>query len=213
MIYKYILLFFMYSIFGWLMETTIQFVLKHKWVNRGFLIGPYCPIYGTGAIIIHLFLRGYITDFKVLFVMSIVVCAILEYLISYIMEKLFKARWWDYSDKKFNINGRICLETSIPFGVLGTLSVYIVNPFIFDLLNKVPISIIRMSSVVITFVLFLDMAVSLNIISRFRESTFNLKEDNSELISLKVKKELIKISKSYKRLLQSFPKLVIKKDN
>ena len=211
MVYKYIVLFFFYSVFGWLMETSCQFVVKHKVVNRGFLIGPYCPIYGTGAIIIQLFLQRYVHDLAALFVMSIVVCCILEYIISYVMEKLFNARWWDYSDKKFNINGRICLETSIPFGILGTLSVYVVNPAIFNVLNKIPANMLKYIALIITFVILCDMAISLNIISRFKDTAFNLREDNSEQISLKVKKELINISKSYRRLIQSFPKLTIKK--
>ena len=122
------LLFVIYSIIGWIVETFHCFFLTKKFVNRGFLIGPYCPIYGIGCICIIELLRKYLGDPLVLFILSALICSIDEYVISYIMEKLFKNRWWDYSDKKFNINGRICLQNSIIFGFLAFLVVYIVNP-------------------------------------------------------------------------------------
>ena len=99
----YFVLFLIYSFIGWLMEISFTLYKDKTLVNRGFLMGPYCPIYGCGCILIILLLKRYLNDFIVLFIMSMVICSILEYLTSYIMEKLFKARWWDYSKKKFNI--------------------------------------------------------------------------------------------------------------
>ena len=131
MLAKYVLMFFIYSVFGWCLENADQFLRKHKVSNRGFLIGTYCPIYGVGALLLHLLLSKYANDPIVLFILSVIVCASLEYLISYIMEVTFNARWWDYSDRRFNLNGRICLETSIPFGIFGTLSIYVFNPNIY----------------------------------------------------------------------------------
>lgn len=211
MLAKYVILFFIYSIFGWLFENICQLIEQHKVSNRGFLIGPYCPIYGTGALLIHILLKRYVSDIVVLFIMSIIVCSILEYITSYIMEKTFNARWWDYSDKKFNINGRICLEASIPFGLLGTISLYFINPFIFYLLDKVPNNILTIIAIILSFIIALDFSISLSIISKFKDVAFNLKEDNSDQISSKVKQELIKRSKNYKRLLKSFPRIKINK--
>lgn len=85
------------------MEISFTLYKDKTLVNRGFLMGPYCPIYGCGCILIILLLKRYLNDFIALFIMSMVICSILEYLTSYIMEKLFKARWWDYSDRRFNI--------------------------------------------------------------------------------------------------------------
>lgn len=211
MLAKYVILFFIYSIFGWLFENICQLIEQHKVSNRGFLIGPYCPIYGTGALLIHILLKRYVSDIVVLFIMSIIVCSILEYITSYIMEKTFNARQWDYSDKKFNINGRICLEASIPFGLLGTISLYFINPFIFYLLDKVPNNILTIIAIILSFIIALDFSISLSIISKFKDVAFNLKEDNSDQISSKVKQELIKRSKNYKRLLKSFPRIKINK--
>ena len=89
------------------MEVIGKLIEKRKFVNRGFLIGPYCPIYGHGAILITILLQKYIDDPIALFIMGVVVCSILEYLTSYFMEKIFHARWWDYSRYKFNINDSI----------------------------------------------------------------------------------------------------------
>ena len=88
---------------GWFIEIINGLIQTKKFVNRGFLIGPYCPIYGVGGILITLLLSKYYDDPIVLFFMGIAVCGILEYLTSYIMEKFFKARWWDYSKRKFRL--------------------------------------------------------------------------------------------------------------
>lgn len=132
----YFILFIIYAMIGWCIEIINGLIQTKKFVNRGFLIGPYCPIYGVGGILITLLLSKYYNDPIVLFFMGIAVCGILEYLTSYIMEKIFKARWWDYSKRKFNINGRICLETIIPFGLLGCFIIYISNPLFINLINK-----------------------------------------------------------------------------
>ena len=117
----YFLLFLTYSVAGWCMEVVGKLIEKKKFINRGFLIGPYCPIYGTGAILITFLLKKYVPDPFALFVMAILVCGTLEYLTSYVMEKIYHARWWDYSQRKFNINGRVCLNTIIPFGLLDNI--------------------------------------------------------------------------------------------
>ena len=83
-------------------------------------MGPICPIYGHGAIIMLILLKDFASNPFILFVMSMLVCTTLEYLTSYFMEKLFSARWWDYSNKKFNINGRVCLRNTLCFGILAT---------------------------------------------------------------------------------------------
>ena len=106
----YFLLFFIYSFIGYICEVIYCFILdKGKFQNRGFLYGPYCPIYGFGAIAIIVLLSKYEQYPIVLFVMGAIVASIIEYITSYLMEKIFNNKWWDYSNKKFNINGRICL--------------------------------------------------------------------------------------------------------
>ena len=126
---RYILLFFVYSFLGWCLEVGCKLVSDHKFINRGFLIGPYCPIYGHGALIMTILLNRYLNDPATLFIMIILCCSLLEYFTSYFLEKIFHTRWWDYSGYRFNINGRICLETMVPFGLFGLLLCMFRIPF------------------------------------------------------------------------------------
>ena len=202
------LLFIFYSFIGWLIEVVFEFVNNGKLVNRGFLIGPYCPIYGVGGVIATITLTSHKDTVIILFVMSLFLFAILEYFTSYLMEKLFKARWWDYSHFRFNINGRICLETLVPFGLLGCFAIYIVNPcfeFLFSLVNQQVLDII---AIVIAVIFILDVILSLRIISNFKNTAICfLKKDNTEEITKKVKEVLLSKSVWTRRLMKAFPKV------
>ena len=207
----YFLYFIIISICGWIMEITLQLIQKHKFADRGFLIGPYCPIYGCGGLLITLCLTGLEEHPVALFSMAILICGILEYLTSYIMEKLFHARWWDYSENKYNINGRVCLETIIPFGILGLILIYFVNPLIFDNLIKVPENILNVVAIAIAVLFVTDNIISLKVISNVRLATNKFDKenpkDNTEEISQKVKEFLRGKSILNRRLVNAFPKL------
>lgn len=205
----YFLLFLIYSFCGWTLEVIGKFIEKRRFINRGFLIGPYCPIYGFGALAITFLLKRYINDGFTLFIMAILVCGILEYLTSYFMERIFHARWWDYSTKKFNINGRVCLNTIIPFGLLGCFIMYISNPFFLKLLNKLPDLALIIISIFLFIAFIIDNILSFNIISTVRTTTKGLYEelDNTEEITKKVKEILLSKSILHRRLLHAYPKL------
>lgn len=199
MIFKiYFLTFIIYSFVGWIMETLFCFFVTKKMVNRGFLIGPICPIYGVGCMLLIFLLNKYINQPIALFALSIIVCSILEYFTSYIMEKLFKVRWWDYSDKKFNINGRICLETMVPFGILGTLIVCYINPFLNNLLMQCNGSVINWFFYIV-FILFIeDLIISLKVVTNIKVITSNVLKDNTEEINNKFKDVLMNKIKAIK---------------
>ena len=203
---KYIMLFFIYSFAGWLMESLGDTVKKKKFINRGFLIGPYCPIYGCGVILITILLQKYSDDIFIIFFMSILISGILEYSTSYLMEKIFKARWWDYSERKFNINGRICLETLIPFGIAGTFILYVVNPFLLKYIEMIPSTVLHIISGILVFIYILDLIVSFKIILNLKEMTREFK-DNTIEISDRVKKIIKKKYILYRRLVKAFPKI------
>lgn len=207
----YFLYFIIISICGWIMEVTLQLIQKHKFADRGFLIGPYCPIYGCGGLLITWCLTGLEEHPVALFSMAILICGILEYATSYIMEKLFHARWWDYSENKYNINGRVCLETIIPFGILGLILIYLVNPFIFDNLSKVQENILNIIAIAVLVLFIADNLVSLKVISNVRSATTKFDKenpkDNTEEISQKVKEFLKDKSILNRRLVNAFPKL------
>lgn len=205
----YFLLFIIYSFLGWCMEVIGKLIEQKKFINRGFLIGPYCPIYGCGALLITFLLKKYTGDPFVLFVMAIIVCGSLEYLTSYFMEKIFHARWWDYSQKKFNINGRVCLDTIIPFGLLGVFIMYVSNPFLLEKIEMLPEVALNIIFGILLAIWLIDNIVSTNVISYVGKTTkeFGKSLDNTEEITKKVKEALIGKSALYRRLLDAYPKI------
>ena len=117
-----------YSCIGWVWETGLNLVLKHKWVDRGALNGPICPIYGNGALLVLLLLHD-VTNPVALFLGSGVIACTLEYVVSWQYERLFHIRLWDYTDKPFNINGRVYLNGFLTFGSGATLVKLVVQPW------------------------------------------------------------------------------------
>lgn len=210
----YFLLFMVYAVAGWIMEVICKSIEAKKFIDRGFMIGPYCPIYGWGAIAITILLNRYTNDWIVLFLMSIITCGILEYGTSYVMEKLFHARWWDYSKRKYNINGRICLETLIPFGILGLVIMYITNPFILSQFEKIPETTLNIIAIILFVIFSIDVLISLVIVSNVRTTSTKLnksnsseKMDNTEEMTAKVKEVLLGKSVLHRRLIHAYPNL------
>lgn len=206
----YFLLFFIYSILGWILEVIRRSIIEKRFVNRGFLIGPYCPIYGIGVLLITKLLQNYMNNFLVLFILSMTICIVLEYLTSYFMELIFKARWWDYSGYRFNINGRVCLETAIPFGIGGLIIMYFINPLFIGILNKMPEKFLIILSIVLMSLFLSDLIISFLIILKFRNIGIKSMKDNTEEMNKIVKEYLINNSRCTKRLVNSFPNFKIK---
>lgn len=205
----YFMLFIIYAVAGWICEVVLQLVQKHKLSDRGFLIGPYCPIYGCGAILITLCLTPFYEHPIGLFVLAMVLCGVLEYVTSFIMEKAFNARWWDYSNMRFNINGRICLETLIPFGIAGLLIIYVFNPFLLSALQGIQSNTLNIISIVIAIIFAADVIVSSKIIYNFKRTNKEVSQsetkDSTDEISEKVRDILRNKSLLNRRLINAFP--------
>lgn len=208
----YFILFIIYSFIGWSIEVIGKLIEKHRFINRGFLVGPICPIYGWGCIAMILLLSEYKSEPITLFCMAILICSILEYFTSYFMEKLFNLRWWDYTRRKFNINGRICAETMIPFGILGCLVIYIVNPIFSSIVSKLSVSTINILAIIIFIIYLVDNIVSLSIMFGFKGTIKTVEKDGTEEITKKVKEILLEKNFLYKRLVNAFPTLMNPKD-
>lgn len=204
-----IMLFFVYSFLGWLMEVMLSLFQNHKFINRGFFIGPICPIYGFGGVAIYTLLNKYMKDPIILFLMSVIICSVLEYFTSYIMEKIFKNRWWDYSDMKYNINGRICLECAIPFGFGACFLMYIVNPLLSTIFNSISINVWKVILIVLLLILLVDLIISFKIIINLKNISKSIRCDSTEVITKKVKEVLKSKTFLYRRLLSSFPDMKV----
>lgn len=208
----YFILFIIYSIIGWSIEVIGKLMEKGKFINRGFLVGPICPIYGYGCLAMILTLSKYKSEPLILFLMAIIICSALEYFTSYLMEKLFHVRWWDYTNKKYNINGRICAETMIPFGLLGCLVIYTINPLFTTVLSKVQPFTLNIVAVIIFFIYLVDNVVSLSIMFGFKGTLKTIEKDGTEEISKKVRAILKNRNFLYKRLINAFPNITNSKE-
>lgn len=155
---RYVLLFFFYSSAGWVLESTYCSIGEKRFVNRGFMTGPMCPIYGTGALVMTLFMYNPFKDKPfMVFLLGMILCDIVEYITSVIMEVLFHARWWDYTYEFLNIKGRICLKHTMFWGIASVSYVYILHPGIDKILQSLnDKTVIILSSVILT-VFLLDM--------------------------------------------------------
>lgn len=134
-IYQLIWLFLIYAFLGWCCEIAFCGIQEGHFVNRGFLNGPWCPIYGVGGVLIVLCLKPAENSVVLLFIGALVICSAIELLTGWGLEKIYHARWWDYSDKKLNIGGYICLEFSLLWGFFGIFLMKLLHPFVFMLVS------------------------------------------------------------------------------
>lgn len=134
----YFLWFLFYSFVGWMYESILVSCQQHRLVNRGFLNGPLCPIYGTGAIL-GVAILGNVHNPIIIFLISMVGATILEYTTSWVMEQLFHARWWDYSNFRFNLQGRVCLLGALIFGLGGVGVVLGSQPYVERVTDMIPL--------------------------------------------------------------------------
>lgn len=227
--YSLFLYFFIYSVLGWLTEEIYCRLCEGRWTNRGFLYGPYCPIYGFGGILVIIFLEPYYNNPIIIFSLACLLTTTLEYITSFLMEKLFDAKWWDYSHLPFNIKGRVCLLNTVLFGILGLFITYIIHPNISNIVSQIPNSYLPYIVFAIFIALVVDLICTLNTIFNLKFKLIYLSEiknkiqlktnsniQNSELIKqledLKIdfinKKDMLK-----NRLINAFPNMEMPKFN
>lgn len=176
-----IIYFITYSFLGWVMESIFRSISEKKIINTGFLKGPFCPIYGVGAIIMLLFLKKFADNLAVLFIVSVVVLTIWEYLVGVLLEKLFHTKYWDYSKNKFNFQGRICLMNSIFWGVLGVVFVKYIHPVIESLGNQIDIKILTFIYAILGIIILVDMIVSIVKIKNIKTTLEKIEKLNDEI--------------------------------
>lgn len=204
-----VILFFLYSFIGWLIEVFEGIINRKEFVNRGFFIGPYCPIYGFGGLFISFLLKKYEYDYIALFVIGALICTILEYFTSLILEKIFNTRWWDYKDKKIHLNGRVCLEVMLLFGIATPIFIKIINPIILRSLvlpSKVKIFIF----IIIILFFIVDLIISLKVLMDMRKNNMIDNKDITKKVNKRVKEVMKERGYFTKRLLNAFPLLRIK---
>lgn len=169
---RWLVYFVIYSFMGWVYETIVCTIRWKKWENRGFLYGPICPIYGTGAVGSMIVIdivdqRGISYSWWQVFIFSMLASIVLEFTTHWVLEKLFHAKWWDYSYMPLNIQGRVCLPFSIGFGLAGLLIVYVINPFVYSITEWIsPLGYELMGLISMCFI-GMDIALTASALAHF----------------------------------------------
>ena len=173
--------FIVYAFVGWVWEDIYCGIGKRKFINRGFLYGPYCPIYGFGALLVIYPLLMVSKHPIVVFIFGMVLTSILEYITSFVMEKLFATRWWDYSTYPFNINGRICLQNSLLFGLMALVVVYGLHPIVSRFVERIPLGFLVIFLIMFTIFFVIDIVNTVIVLLRRKKVFLKLNEDIDEL--------------------------------
>lgn len=174
-----IMFFFIYAFVGWSIEVIFYTVTTGKFVNRGFLNGPWCPIYGVSFSIVIIALTPLQENLAVLFFGSFFLATLMEFVTGFLLEKIFKQKWWDYTNEPFNIKGYICLRFSLMWGLACTFVMRIVHPMIAALVQKLPqvLQVVTVSVLAVAF--FCDLIFTVTAIGKIR-TKLNLSKEISE---------------------------------
>lgn len=176
--------FIIYSFLGWVLESVFKTILARKPINSGFLYGPFCPIYGFGALIMLIFLKRFSNNIILLFIIGFFVLSVWEYIVGFLLEKTFKTKYWDYSKNKFNIKGRVCLLNSCYWGILAVIFTKLIHPPIQNAISVIPKELLMYANTILFSIIIVDyifsvikvynINVSINILN---DITKNIKQE------------------------------------
>lgn len=196
------LIFFFYAVMGWVTEVIYALAVRGKFVNRGFLKGPVCPIYGFGVLLIILLLTPVAKYLPLLFIGSVILTTLLELITGYVLERFFKTKWWDYSNNHFNFRGYICLGFSLLWGLACVFVIDIVQPMVMAVIDKIPektalIIILTalaliLADFVTTLISMIDMSKSVTRFDELQNKLEEIQENMREMAAeISVKGELL----------------------
>ncbi|MBQ6974250.1 MAG: putative ABC transporter permease, partial [Oscillospiraceae bacterium] len=208
-----VLLFFAYAFLGWCIEVTLKFFQFHRFINRGFLTGPWLPIYGSGASLITVVIKGLAPlEFSVgtTFIVSFFLCGFLEYMTSYVLEKRFHARWWDYSQKPMNLHGRVWIGNLILFGLGGVVIVDLINPLLLRLSEHMSFPLREIMALSLSAVFVADYVTSHFVLKLVKTSVERSEADDTEAISKEVRLLLSDRSIFHRRFAEAYPEVIYK---
>lgn len=209
-----IAVFFIYSFGGYICEIICSSIVQKKIVNRGFLCGPYCPIYGVGSLFILFCLLKFESDPVIVFILGALITTCLEYFTGFVLEKIFHNKWWDYTGYIANLNGRVCLQNTLLFGFGSLVIIYVTQPTINKILESLSPLLLNIITYTIFVIFLIDCIYSCIIAYNLRNRIIICEELKSEKLAKipgmleKIIKERVEKFKAYpKRLLEAFPNL------
>ena len=206
-----ILLFFAYAFLGWCIEVTLKYFQFHRFINRGFLTGPWLPIYGSGAALITLavkVLSPLESSVGTTFVISFILCGVVEYLTSYCLEKRFHARWWDYSRKPMNLHGRVWIGNLILFGLGGVLIIEVINPQLLRLSERMSPTLREALALCLSVVFTADYVMSHFVLKLVKTGVERSEADDTEAINKEIHLLLSDRSFFHRRFAEAYPEVI-----
>ncbi len=214
--------FFIYAFLGWIAEVIYSTLKTGRFINRGFLSGPVCPIYGVGMAVVILLLNTLREKWWLLFIVGSLLCSVLELLTGVVLEKIFKVKWWDYSNEKFNLKGYICLKFSLIWGLAVVLLFYTLVPLFEGIVDFIPTTLGLIILGIMWAVLIVDITVSVMYLSKLFGNIKKVKSIKNSInngsdkigekvsnIALDVEKKAVEVVEKFKRtrIYKAFPKL------
>lgn len=184
---QWMLFFFIYSFIGWVWESCYVSAKKRRWVNRGFLHGPMLPIYGSGAIVILISTLGVREEPWLIFLLGMIAATVLEYITGAVMERLFHVRYWDYSNQKLNLNGYICVSSSLCWGAFSVLLVRVIHVPLEQAVLDIPLYITDGIVLVLTAVVSVDLTQSFNEAMDLKRVLVQLEESKEQIRKMQEK--------------------------
>ena len=206
-----VLIFFAFSIVGWCIEVTLKYFEFGRFINRGFLTGPWLPIYGSGAVLCTVGVQGLApleSGYGTTFVICFVLCGVLEYMTSFVMEKRFHARWWDYSKKPMNLHGRVWIGNLVLFGLGGVLIVHVFDPLLYRLFDLISLPVRELMALILSAVIAADFVMSHFVLKLVKTGVEQSQADNTEQISREVRLLLSDRSVFYRRFADAYPEVI-----
>lgn len=227
---KYFFWFVLYSFGGWVVETLLYIIRDKKVVKRGFLFGPVCPIYGVAAIICNVLLYGRVNNVFIVFIIGFFLTGLIEYITHFVMEKLFHAMWWDYSNRRLNLNGRVYLKGLVIFGLGVDLIVFVIQPFVVKLTDLLDDNVLYIICFAVYSVLIVDLSATISDLKGTIKAIKNFQSEaigktqkgidltseqleimKSEIQNSPVFKKAISENKILKRIKQRYPDFTLTK--
>ena len=179
--FQWVFFFFFYCFFGWCFESTYVSIMEKKLTNRVFMRGPFLPLYGTGGMMMLLISAPFGKNYLLIYISGCVGATILEYLTGITMEALFKVRYWDYSHKKFNFQGHICLESTLAWGGLTLLMRLFVHPFVSGILLRIPDKILEPVTIAISVFAIVDFTLAFKAAIDLRDILIAMEKAKAEV--------------------------------
>lgn len=195
--------FLLYSLFGWVYESCLVSVRQKSLVNRGFLNGPIIPIYGAGAVLICIILDPVSKNLLLVFLGGMVLATILEFMTSYVMEKIFHAKWWDYSNYRFNIQGRICPIVSLFWGLLSVLMTVFLKPVSNSLIHRIPRRIGEILAIIMILIIVADLVTTVISTLKLNQKLANMRKLREEFETYMEKSKLYASKEELRKKLES----------